>query len=132
MLFNIKNFDSNFNKVTINIINMKLFNKNKQEKMNQHNPSTGETQKINDNVNHPSHYNQYPIEIIDMMIVLFGTEATFYFCLLNAFKYRMRAGNKQNLEEDLAKETWYLDKAKEIDKNFEYSEKYKEIYSKLI
>lgn len=111
---------------------MNLFKKNNQKQMELHNPSTGETLKVNDNVNHPSHYNQYPIEIIDMMIVLFGKEATFYFCLLNAFKYRMRAGNKQNLEEDLAKETWYLDKAKELDKNFEYSEKYKEIYSKLI
>lgn len=111
---------------------MKLFNKNKQEKMNLHNPSTGETLKVNDNVNHPVHYNQYPIEIIDMMIIMFGKEATFNFCLLNAFKYRMRAGNKQNLKEDLAKEQWYLNKAKKLDKNHEYSEKYKEIYNKLI
>ena len=106
---------------------MNLFKKNNQKQMELHNSSTGETPVINDNVNHPSHYNQYPIEIIDMMVAVFGKEATFHFCLLNAFKYRMRAGNKQNLEEDLAKETWYLDKAKELDKNCEYSEKYKEI-----
>lgn len=106
---------------------MNLFKKNNQKQMELHNSSTGETPVINDNVNHPSHYNQYPIEIIDMMVAVFGKEATFHFCLLNAFKYRMRAGNKQNLEEDLSKETWYLDKAKELDKNCEYSEKYKEI-----
>ena len=108
---------------------MKLFNKNKQEKMNQHNPSTGETPKINDNVNHPSHYNQYPIEIIDMMIAVFGKEATFHFCLLNAFKYRMRTGYKDDIRQDLAKEKWYLNKAKELDKNCQYSEKYKEFYN---
>lgn len=121
---------------------MKLFKKNNQKQMNMHNPSTGEIPKApepinynvhyNQYVNHPAHYNQYPIEIIDMMIIMFGKEATFHFCLLNAFKYRMRAGNKVNLEEDLAKEAWYLDKAKELDKNGEYTEKYKEIYSKLI
>ena len=74
---------------------MKLFKK----KMEQAIP-----RKDDEQVNHPVHYNQYPIEIIDMMIIMFGKEATFHFCLLNAFKYRMRAGNKLNLEEDLAKE----------------------------
>ena len=114
------------------LVNMKLFKKNNQKQMNMHNSSTGETPKAPEQVNHPAHYNQYPIEIIDMMIIMFGKEATFHFCLLNAFKYRMRAGNKLNLEEDLAKEAWYLDKAKELDKNGEYTEKYKETYSKLI
>lgn len=98
---------------------MKLFNKNKQEKMNQHNPSTGETPVINDNVNHPQHYNDYPIEVIDMMIAIFGKKATFHFCLLNAFKYRMRAGHKDDIKQDLAKEQWYLNKAKELEENFE-------------
>lgn len=110
---------------------MKLFKKNNQKQMDMHNSSTGETPKALEQVNHPAHYNQYPIEIIDMMIIMFGKEATFYFCLLNAFKYRMRAGNKLNLEEDLAKEQWYLEKAKELDKYGEYSEKYKEMYKNL-
>lgn len=110
---------------------MKLFKKNNQNRMDMHNPSTGETPKAPEQVNHPAHYNQYPIEIIDMMIIMFGKEATFHFCLLNAFKYRMRAGNKLNLEEDLAKEQWYLEKAKELDKYGEYSEKYKEMYKNL-
>lgn len=110
---------------------MNLFKKNNQKQMELHNSSTGETPKALEQVNHPAHYNQYPIEIIDMMIVVFGKEATFHFCLLNAFKYRMRAGNKQNLHEDLDKEAWYLDKAKELDKKGEYTEKYREFYNKL-
>lgn len=65
-------------------------------------------------VNHPSHYNQYPIEVIDMMLRIWGDEATINFCLMNAFKYRMRLGHKDNVEQDLAKEQWYLNKANEI------------------
>lgn len=110
---------------------MNLFKKNNQKQMELHNSSTGETLKAPEQVNHPAHYNQYPIEIIDMMIVIFGKEATFYFCLLNAFKYRMRAGHKDNIEQDLNKEEWYLEKAKELDKNGEYTEKYREFYNKL-
>jgi hypothetical protein len=49
-----------------------------------------------------------------MMIAVFGKEAVKNFCLVNAFKYRMRLGMKNSIEEDLAKEKWYLDKAKEL------------------
>jgi len=61
-------------------------------------------------VDHPKHYNQYPIEVIDMMVKLFGPEAVYNFCLLNAFKYRMRAGNKPGVDPkiDFEKESWYL------------------------
>lgn len=67
-------------------------------------------------VNHPQHYNNYDMEVIEMMEKIFGKEATKSFCLLNAFKYRMRAGTKPNIpaEQDLAKEQWYLNKAKEL------------------
>jgi hypothetical protein len=60
------------------------------------------------------YYNQYPIEVIDMMIALFGKEKTADFCLLNAFKYRMRVGRKDDTAHDLAKEEWYLKKYKEL------------------
>lgn len=66
-------------------------------------------------VNHPKHYNQYPIEVIDMMVGIWGVEKTKEFCLMNAFKYRMRLGHKDNIEQELKKEQWYLDKAKELD-----------------
>lgn len=39
-------------------------------------------------VNHPSHYNQYPKETIDMMVDIFGREATRQWCVMTAFKYR--------------------------------------------
>ena len=67
-------------------------------------------------VNHPQHYNNYDVEVIEMMEKVFGREATATFCKLNAFKYRMRAGTKpnQSAEKDLNKEQWYLDKMKDL------------------
>ena len=66
-------------------------------------------------VNHPSHYNQYPIETIDMMVSIFGKEAARQWCIMTAFKYRMRLGYKDDINQDLAKEQWYLNKAKELE-----------------
>lgn len=68
-------------------------------------------------VNHPKHYNQYPIEVIDMMVGIWGADKTREFCLMNAFKYRMRLGHKDNIEQELKKEQWYLDKAKELERS---------------
>lgn len=67
-------------------------------------------------VNHPQHYNEYDIEVIDMMERIWGLEATILFCMMNAFKYRQRMGLKpgQPIEQDLDKEKWYLKKAKEL------------------
>jgi len=68
--------------------------------------------KSKEQVNHPEHYNQYPVEAIEIMLKVFGMEAVYNFCLLNAFKYRMRLGIKSqdlvNLQNDLDKEAWYL------------------------
>ena len=68
-------------------------------------------------VNHPQHYNNYDVEVIDMMEKIFGKSETAIFCKLNAFKYRMRAGTKpnQSAEKDLAKERWYLNKKAELE-----------------
>lgn len=67
-------------------------------------------------VNHPDHYNNYNIEVIDMMEKIWGPAYVLVFCQLNAFKYRMRMGTKPggSLEEDLRKEQWYLKKAEEL------------------
>ena len=43
-------------------------------------------------VNHPSHYNLYPKETIDMMVDIFGRDAVRQWCVMTAFKYRMRMG----------------------------------------
>ena len=67
-----------------------------------------------DPVNHPSHYTQYPLEVIEMMVRIWGKEKVATFCEINAFKYRMRAGHKDNVEQDLGKEAWYLGKAREL------------------
>ena len=69
-----------------------------------------------EHVNNPSHYNNYSKEVIDMMIDIYGTENTRIFCEMNAFKYRMRMGTKpdNSIEQDLKKEKWYLNKAKEL------------------
>ncbi len=64
--------------------------------------------------NHPKHYNQYPIETIEMMVRVFGKERVKDFCLINAFKYRMRLGLKDDIQTDLEKEKWYLEKAEEL------------------
>lgn len=68
----------------------------------------------NSNTNHPSHYNQYPIEVIEMMERIFGLEATRVWCLMTAFKYRMRMGHKDDIEQELEKENWYLAKYEEL------------------
>ena len=70
-------------------------------------------------VNHPSHYNQYDIEVIDMIIKIWGPEAAALWCDITAFKYRMRMGTKpdNSIEQDIKKEQWYLNKAKEIKEN---------------
>jgi len=62
------------------------------------------------------HYNNYPIEVIDMMIGIFGKKKTSDWCLMTAFKYRMRLGTKDKnpIKDDLEKEAWYLNKAKEL------------------
>ena len=67
----------------------------------------------------PSHYRRYSKESIEMMIDIYGKEATAIFCELSAFKYRMRMATKPNepVERDLEKEKWYLNKAKELRSN---------------
>ena len=73
-------------------------------------------------VDHPTHYNNYSREVIDMMVDIWGIEATIKWCEMTAFKYRMRMGTKPEnpIEQDLKKEKWYLDKAKELEKTPAY------------
>lgn len=68
-------------------------------------------------VNHPSHYNLYDIEVIEMMRRIWGEDNTKLWCEMTAFKYRMRMGTKpgEPVEKDLNKEKWYLKKSKDLD-----------------
>lgn len=74
-------------------------------------------------VNHPTHYNNYDKECIEMMIDIWGPEETAIFCKLNAFKYRLRMGTKpdNDIKQDLNKEKWYLKKFHEL-KNLKSAE----------
>ena len=65
-------------------------------------------------VNHPQHYTTYDVETLDMMIRIWGVQETISFCKLNAFKYRMRAGHKDNAQQDINKALWYENKMKEL------------------
>lgn len=67
-------------------------------------PGTNSTE----TVNHPDHYiREGAMECIAEMVLVFGVEATMHFCLLNAWKYRYRAADK-NGAEDLKKSDWYM------------------------
>jgi hypothetical protein len=78
-----------------------------------------------EHVEHPSHYNTYPTETIDMMVAIWGKEKVADWCEITAFKYRMRMGTKPDnaIEQDLKKEQWYLNKAKELRNEFAYEER---------
>ena len=72
------------------------------------------TDKIN-----PSHYkSESGRECIDELRLMFGDEQVKAFCRCNAYKYRFRAGRKQNesAATDLAKAEWYLDYLETLEK----------------
>ena len=62
---------------------------------------------MNDNVNHPSHYTDGKIEVID-----FIEQKNLNFHRGNAVKYIARAGKKDPAKEveDLRKAVWYLNR----------------------
>lgn len=72
-----------------------------------------------EHVNHPQHYNNYRVEVIEMMLRIYGKQAVIDFCEMNAFKYRMRAGTKpeQDTQRDFDKEKWYLDYKQKLEQD---------------
>ena len=56
-------------------------------------------------VNHPSHYQGKQFEVIDVI-----EDFDLNFKLGNAVKYILRAGKKDNSQEDLKKAHWYLER----------------------
>ena len=67
-------------------------------------------------VNHPSHYNEWSMEVIDMMEKIYGTKNTIMWCEMTAYKYAMRMGFKptDDIQQEIDKRNWYLKKAKEL------------------
>lgn len=81
-------------------------------------------------VDHPIYYNRKDaIECIDEMELVFGSEATSHFCLLNCWKYRYRAGLKNNGYEDLEKSDWYMRKYKKLKEKIEKNSQGSLIYN---
>lgn len=73
--------------------------------------------KINRNVEHPHYYSQEGRrECIEEMRIVFGDAAVRQWCVMTAYKYRYRTGNKEgnSAEQDNKKAEWYLDYAEEM------------------
>lgn len=65
---------------------------------------------MNDVVNSPKHYQFFPdLEAIEVIARSMTREQFYGYCLGNRLKYRLRAGNKDKLEQDIAKSDKYLE-----------------------
>ena len=63
-----------------------------------------------DAVNSPKHYQFFPdLEAIEIIARSMTQEQFYGYCLGNRLKYRLRAGNKDKLEQDIAKSDKYLE-----------------------
>jgi len=67
---------------------------------------------MTDKVNHPVHYTEFPLEVIDIieivLIKAYGEKAFEAYCFGNEIKYRMRAGLKgESADEDIRKANKY-------------------------
>lgn len=70
--------------------------------------------KVNDSVNHPSHYEGHTsIDCIEAMTLTFEVKRTAEYCVQNAYKYIWRHEYKNGIE-DLKKAEWYLNKFDEL------------------
>lgn len=67
-----------------------------------------------DVVREPSHYKHGTFETIDEMLLVFGPQKTYDYCIVTAWKYRSRAPFKGKPEQDMEKANRYLEMAKEI------------------
>ncbi len=81
------------------------------------NENRNAAEKQQEAVNHPSHYSQAGRrECIEEMRLMFGDEAVRQWCVMTAYKYAYRAGNKEgnSAEQDCAKREWYLNYAENM------------------
>lgn len=68
-----------------------------------------------DNINHPTHYNSYSFEVIDIIDEVVPHYSSSYAGnIQNAIKYIFRAPFKGTLRDDLKKAVWYLNHAIDI------------------
>lgn len=76
---------------------------------------------VNDMVREPAHYKQGRYEVIDEMLIVFGPQKTYDFCILNAWKYRARAAFKGSTDQDMEKANRYLEMAKQISDQYSFA-----------
>ncbi|ANU80109.1 hypothetical protein [Proteus phage PM 116] len=63
-----------------------------------------------DVVKSPSHYQFFPdVEAIEIIASSMTQEGFHGYCMGNRLKYRLRAGNKDKLEQDIAKSDFYVE-----------------------
>lgn len=67
-------------------------------------------------VNHPSHYNRYSVEAVEMARRIWGDEALKTAAEITAFFYRMRMGLKpdNSIQQELDKEEYWLNIYKKL------------------
>lgn len=73
----------------------------------------GNSNRVADAVNHPSHYTCGSFEVIDILKDQLTEEQFKGFCLGNALKYICRSQHKGHFIEDLRKAVWYLNRLTE-------------------
>lgn len=74
---------------------------------------------MSDAVNHPSHYNKEGRkECIVEMLEKFGPVAVYWFCVLSSYKYNYRAGDKDDLQQDLDKAHWFDEYATKLKEEY--------------
>ena len=78
-------------------------------------PSKTESKSDLDAIN-PEHYKKGGKQVWQMMIDIWGKDSYIAFCEMNAFKYRMRAGNKpgNSTEQDMEKAKWYENQIQQL------------------
>ena len=65
---------------------------------------------MEDQINHPQHYNMTAFEAIDIIKASMTSEEFRGYLKGNILKYLIRYKHKGNPETDLGKDNWYLDK----------------------
>lgn len=60
-----------------------------------------------DPVQRPSHYQRFGVEVIDIIRHVLGPEGFNAYCIGNELKYRLRAGDKGDAAQDMAKAMKY-------------------------
>jgi len=99
---------------------MELGNYIGRNKQNNNMEKIEEKQSELNEITKSAHYNNGVFrETFDIMLQEFGIEEVMSFCKLNAFKYRMRVGNKGQDEESIVRD---------VNKALRYEEKYREYY----